>query len=85
LPFYSNLQRESAWFQAISYQVISWFQSLPFKCNLQRYTTVIGRLRARWEGTGRMVALKSWVYLAAFMLSPYTQPSPERDVTSLLL
>jgi hypothetical protein len=22
----------------ISYQVVSWFQILPFKCNLQRYT-----------------------------------------------
>jgi hypothetical protein len=25
----------------ISYQVISWFQSLPFKCNLHRYIEVV--------------------------------------------
>jgi hypothetical protein len=30
-------QLESAWFQVISCQVISWFQSLPFKFNLHRY------------------------------------------------
>jgi hypothetical protein len=33
-------QLESAWFQVISYQVISWFQSLPFKFNLHRYAVV---------------------------------------------
>jgi hypothetical protein len=31
---------ESAWFQVISYQVISWFQNLPFKCNVHRYIVV---------------------------------------------
>jgi hypothetical protein len=28
---------KGAWFQVISYQLISWFQSLPFKFNLRRY------------------------------------------------
>jgi uncharacterized membrane protein YgcG len=31
---------ESAWFPVISYQVISWFQSLPFELNLHRYIVV---------------------------------------------
>jgi hypothetical protein len=33
---------ESAWFLVISYQLISWFQSLPFKFNLHRYITGTG-------------------------------------------
>jgi hypothetical protein len=37
---------ESAWFQVISYQVISWFQNVPFKLNLHRYSAARFDVRA---------------------------------------
>jgi aryl-alcohol dehydrogenase-like predicted oxidoreductase len=36
---------ESAWLRVISHQVISWFQSSPFKRNLQRYIEGLARLK----------------------------------------
>jgi hypothetical protein len=29
-------QLESAWFQPLTYEVKTWFQNVPFKCNLHR-------------------------------------------------
>jgi hypothetical protein len=35
--------------KVISYQVISWFQSLPFKCNLHRYNAGDAITVGRWQ------------------------------------
>jgi hypothetical protein len=36
---------KSAWFQPLTYAVKTWFQSLPFKCNLYRYGEGVALLR----------------------------------------
>jgi hypothetical protein len=48
---------ESAWFRVISYQAISWFQNVPFKCKLQRYNADANSADAQkwideWKGDG---------------------------------
>jgi hypothetical protein len=47
---------KGAWFQVISYQVISWFQVLLFKCNLRRCIAEVlenGAKRTHHHAVGR--------------------------------
>jgi hypothetical protein len=42
-------QLESDWFQTLIFEQQSWFQNLPFKFNLRRYTMVAGLKRQLLE------------------------------------
>jgi hypothetical protein len=66
---------ESDWFQTLSYEVKTWFQNVPFKCNLHRYITgtpLQNNLHELWVGAVQVES--SSVYPHSLKAPGFIQP-----------